>query len=117
MTLSTPDELEGLEEEPGDDIPVGNSDIIQCKKAGCETQWYHLACVGKVHPLKKGWVCNACKMSSSRRDTKRARRRTVFSKPISPLVMCLNTQITGIEESDEEDELEQEEEDDEDEDD
>ncbi|KAF8219823.1 hypothetical protein L208DRAFT_1337500, partial [Tricholoma matsutake] len=36
--------------------------VLECKQAGCETQWYHLQCVElKLEP--GNWVCVACEAS------------------------------------------------------
>ncbi|KAF8237650.1 hypothetical protein L208DRAFT_1246078, partial [Tricholoma matsutake] len=33
--------------------------VLNCKQAGCETQWYHLWCV-KLEQEPQNWVCAAC---------------------------------------------------------
>ena len=55
---------------------LANLEVIQCKRAGCETKWvsvlifavifiyshnlqYHLACVGLEYPIHS-WTCDAC---------------------------------------------------------
>ncbi|KIK09698.1 hypothetical protein K443DRAFT_71178, partial [Laccaria amethystina LaAM-08-1] len=36
--------------------------VLECKRLGCETQWYHLHCVSlEVTPCN--WVCEACEVS------------------------------------------------------
>ncbi|KAJ7635427.1 hypothetical protein B0H17DRAFT_1217291 [Mycena rosella] len=39
---------------------------IECSKAGCETIWYHLECVGQ-EASRKGWVCKSCGGGKQRR--------------------------------------------------
>ncbi|KAJ7675202.1 hypothetical protein B0H17DRAFT_1140403 [Mycena rosella] len=39
---------------------------IECSKAGCETIWYHLECVGQ-EASRKGWVCKSCGGGKRRR--------------------------------------------------
>ncbi|KIM38046.1 hypothetical protein M413DRAFT_76483, partial [Hebeloma cylindrosporum] len=52
------------------DVDFGNS--VQCKQAGCETQWYHLQCIGlELAPGR--WVCEACE-ASGRARAKRIRK-------------------------------------------
>ncbi|KAF8233474.1 hypothetical protein L208DRAFT_1266720 [Tricholoma matsutake] len=41
-----------------DEISAG-CDVICCKKTGCETQWYHLQCIGLEYATS-GWTCEAC---------------------------------------------------------
>ncbi|KAF8237592.1 hypothetical protein L208DRAFT_1191519, partial [Tricholoma matsutake] len=35
------------------------SGVVKCKQAGCETQWYHLQCVG-LEQEPQNWLCMAC---------------------------------------------------------
>ncbi|KAE9402391.1 hypothetical protein BT96DRAFT_937197 [Gymnopus androsaceus JB14] len=34
--------------------------VVQCKRKGCKTVWYHMGCVG-LNQFIKSWTCNACK--------------------------------------------------------
>ncbi|KAF8225676.1 hypothetical protein L208DRAFT_1305365, partial [Tricholoma matsutake] len=33
--------------------------VLECKQAGCKTQWYHLQCV-ELELEPQNWVCIAC---------------------------------------------------------
>ncbi|KAH9032479.1 hypothetical protein EDB85DRAFT_2145593 [Lactarius pseudohatsudake] len=33
--------------------------VVCCRTAGCETKWYHLACVGLSSP-PRSWICEVC---------------------------------------------------------
>ncbi|KAF8219240.1 hypothetical protein L208DRAFT_1342016, partial [Tricholoma matsutake] len=33
--------------------------VVKCRQAGCETQWYHLLCVG-LEREPQTWLCMAC---------------------------------------------------------
>ncbi|KAF8226707.1 hypothetical protein L208DRAFT_1366867 [Tricholoma matsutake] len=52
-----------------------NGDVIMCRRAGCETGWYHLACV-RVECCINLWICDACGASGEGqgRATKRRAR-------------------------------------------
>ncbi|KAF8240390.1 hypothetical protein L208DRAFT_1233130, partial [Tricholoma matsutake] len=41
--------------------------VLKCKKAGCETQWYHRQCV-ELEQEPKSWVCMACEASGQGYD-------------------------------------------------
>ncbi|KAF7326445.1 hypothetical protein MVEN_02615000 [Mycena venus] len=43
------------EEEKGD-----RSLVAECSKQGCETRWFHVACMGLEGALPRSWVCEAC---------------------------------------------------------
>ncbi|KAF5309484.1 hypothetical protein D9619_012434 [Psilocybe cf. subviscida] len=51
-----------------------SADSIECQRAGCETRWYHLECIGlEQAPVK--WHCDACRQRpSAQRATKKGRR-------------------------------------------
>ncbi|KAF8218702.1 hypothetical protein L208DRAFT_1348342 [Tricholoma matsutake] len=36
--------------------------VLECKQAGCETQWYHLQCV-ELELEPRNWVCVTCEAS------------------------------------------------------
>ncbi|KAF8238072.1 hypothetical protein L208DRAFT_1244161 [Tricholoma matsutake] len=36
--------------------------ILNCKQAGCKTQWYHLQCM-EFEQEPRNWVCAACEAS------------------------------------------------------
>ncbi|KAF8877308.1 hypothetical protein CPB84DRAFT_1688818, partial [Gymnopilus junonius] len=48
-------------------------DVIECKRPGCETRWYHLICVSADQALHN-WACEACTKSTSGRGGKVAWR-------------------------------------------
>ncbi|KAF8228714.1 hypothetical protein L208DRAFT_1403194, partial [Tricholoma matsutake] len=43
--------------------------ILNCKQAGCETQWYHLWCM-ELEQEPQNWVCTACEASGRGRGGK-----------------------------------------------
>ncbi|KAF8228532.1 hypothetical protein L208DRAFT_1016203, partial [Tricholoma matsutake] len=36
--------------------------VLNCKQAGCKTQWYHLRCM-EFEQEPRNWVCVACEAS------------------------------------------------------
>ncbi|KAF8871905.1 hypothetical protein CPB84DRAFT_1691803 [Gymnopilus junonius] len=46
---------------------------IECKRAGCETQWYHLQCM-KLNYVLWNWVCEACMALGMARRSKRFKK-------------------------------------------
>ncbi|KDR66335.1 hypothetical protein GALMADRAFT_80934, partial [Galerina marginata CBS 339.88] len=57
----------------GDRVDPSARNAIQCKRSGCETIWYHLACVS-LEQVPRNWVCEACGTSRGGRGGKVARR-------------------------------------------
>ncbi|KAI0310772.1 hypothetical protein OF83DRAFT_830481 [Amylostereum chailletii] len=49
----------------GDVVDEGSEGSVGCRKAGCETRWYHLQCIGLELPPKR-WTCDACVSSAGR---------------------------------------------------
>ncbi|EDR02380.1 uncharacterized protein LACBIDRAFT_309694 [Laccaria bicolor S238N-H82] len=45
--------------------------VLECKKLGCEMQWYHLDCI-LLDIVPRNWVCEACEASGTSRGTKRS---------------------------------------------
>ncbi|KAF8234715.1 hypothetical protein L208DRAFT_1260489, partial [Tricholoma matsutake] len=43
--------------------------VLECKQAGCETQWYHLQCV-ELELEPRNWVCVTCEASGRGRGGK-----------------------------------------------
>ncbi|KAJ7140343.1 hypothetical protein C8R46DRAFT_1320170 [Mycena filopes] len=41
--------------------------VVQCTRAGCETEWYHRACVLDVF-FQKNWVCMSCMRTKKQRN-------------------------------------------------
>ncbi|KAF8230113.1 hypothetical protein L208DRAFT_1283364 [Tricholoma matsutake] len=47
------------------EVEINEGDtIMRCKVSGCETQWYHRACMNYNFALKS-WLCPGCKGSST----------------------------------------------------
>ncbi|KAJ7192307.1 hypothetical protein GGX14DRAFT_406411 [Mycena pura] len=58
----------GSSAAPADDSDYPN--VAHCKNEGCETKWYHLACLERGS-VPNNWVCEACLSGS---DTVKRRR-------------------------------------------
>ncbi|TFK65680.1 hypothetical protein BDN72DRAFT_962369, partial [Pluteus cervinus] len=41
---------------------IANLDVIECQRAGCETRFYHIACINPTRGGKQ-WVCEVCSAS------------------------------------------------------
>ncbi|EDR10685.1 uncharacterized protein LACBIDRAFT_315326 [Laccaria bicolor S238N-H82] len=46
-------------------------EVLKCKQAGCETQWFHLKCV-ELGQAPWNWVCVACAVSGRGHRGKRS---------------------------------------------
>ncbi|KDR70514.1 hypothetical protein GALMADRAFT_76123 [Galerina marginata CBS 339.88] len=55
-----------------EEMDDGGQAII-CKRAGCETTWYHLECVGLERRIP-AWVCESCKSSGGKGQGGKRRR-------------------------------------------
>ncbi|KAJ6576223.1 hypothetical protein B0H10DRAFT_1963623 [Mycena sp. CBHHK59/15] len=47
----------GYSAEPLDDADAPN--VVQCRKEGCETKWYHLGCL-QLGSVPSNWIREAC---------------------------------------------------------
>ncbi|KAF8228417.1 hypothetical protein L208DRAFT_1291738 [Tricholoma matsutake] len=47
----------------------GHTDAIQCRRPGCKTEWYHLACV-ILEIAPRNWICEPCTSSGTARGGK-----------------------------------------------
>ncbi|KAA1480081.1 hypothetical protein DENSPDRAFT_789904 [Dentipellis sp. KUC8613] len=50
----------------GEHVAADSAGALQCKRTGCETQWYHLDCVG-LEMTPRRWICDACEGTKRRR--------------------------------------------------
>ncbi|KDR67268.1 hypothetical protein GALMADRAFT_80035, partial [Galerina marginata CBS 339.88] len=50
----------------GDVVQPFADGAVKCKQAGCETEWYHLACIGEDQ-AQRNWVCAACEVAHAGR--------------------------------------------------
>ncbi|KAJ7104685.1 hypothetical protein C8R44DRAFT_746366 [Mycena epipterygia] len=62
----------GKSAAPMDDADCPN--VARCKMEGCETKWYHLACI-EQGSVPDNWMCEACLSTGEGRSGKRRRGR------------------------------------------
>ncbi|KAF8075710.1 hypothetical protein FPV67DRAFT_1664047 [Lyophyllum atratum] len=67
-------EIHGLNNcECGVPADTASEDVVQCKREACETQWWHLTCIG-LELAPRNWMCRTCKASGGGKAKKVARK-------------------------------------------
>lgn len=55
--------------------------MIACEDRECDTEWYHLKCVGLAAPPPGNWYCDKCKARRTATRAERGQRRAGFINP------------------------------------